>query len=180
MPIYAYGVRKPKIDESAWIFPSADIIGKVIIGRNVYIGAGAVIRGDYGTVKIGDGTAIEENVTIHARPGGTTLIEKNVTVGHAAMLHNCILREGCVIGMHSVVTDYAEVGEWAIVAEGSVVKARDKIPPGKVAAGVPAQIKGDVKETHKQFWAATKEVYQDLAQTYPKKLKILNREDVKN
>ncbi|MHA1342257.1 MAG: gamma carbonic anhydrase family protein [Promethearchaeota archaeon] len=175
IPIYAYGARKPKIDPSAWIFPSADIIGKVQIGANVYIGAGVVIRGDYGTIKIGDGSAIEENVTIHARPGGNTIIEKNVTVGHAAMLHNCTLREGCIIGMNSVVSDYAEVGEWAIVAEGSVVKSKDKIPPNMIAAGVPAIIKGPVKESHKRFWAATKEIYQDLAKKYPKKLKLIER-----
>ncbi|MHA1794368.1 MAG: gamma carbonic anhydrase family protein [Promethearchaeota archaeon] len=96
-----------------------------------------------------------------------------MTVGHSAMLHNCTLKEGCIIGMQAVVTDYAEVGEWAIVAEGSVVKARDKIPPEMVAAGVPATLKGPVKPSHKEFWAATKQVYQDLARSYPKKLKLI-------
>ena len=170
MTIWQYGKRKPKIDPSAWIFPSADVIGKVIIGANVYIGAGAVIRGDYGKIVIKDGSAIEENVTIHSSPGGTTMIEENVTVGHAAMLHNCILRKGSVIGMSSVVTDYAEVGEGAIIAEGAVVKKRTKIGAYRIAAGVPAKEIGDVKEIQTKLWSAAKEIYRDLTRDYPKKL----------
>jgi phenylacetic acid degradation protein len=175
MAIYAYGKRTPKIDPTAWVFPSADIIGKVIIGPNVYIGAGAILRGDYGKIKIEEGAAIEENVTIHARPGGTTLIGKNVTVGHAAMLHNCTLKAECVVGMNSVVSDYAEVGEGAIVAEGAVVKGKSIIGPKKIAAGVPAKEIGDVSENQTRFWQATKQIYQDLARDYPKKLKEIPR-----
>jgi len=179
MAIYRYGGRKPRIKkEGTWIFPSADVIGKVIIGPNVYIGAHAVIRGDYGKIIIKEGTAIEENVTIHARPNGTTLIEENVTVGHAAMLHNCTLRKGSIIGMNSTVTDYAEVGEGAIVAEGAVVKTKSIIPPKKVAAGVPAEVIGNVKKNHSMFWNATKEMYQQLAKDYPRKLKKIKWEDL--
>ncbi len=126
MTIWAYGKHEPKIDPSAWIFPSADVIGDVTIGKNVYIGPGAVIRGDYGKIIIGDGSAVEENVTIHARMGDKCIIEENVTIGHAAMIHTCILRKGCVIGMQSTVTDWAEVGEDAIIGEGAVVATRNK------------------------------------------------------
>jgi phenylacetic acid degradation protein len=168
------GRRKPKIDSTAWIFPSADVIGKVIIGANVYIGAGAVIRGDYGKIIIKDGSAIEENVTIHASPGLTTIIEENVTVGHAAMLHNCTLRKNCVIGMNSTVTDYSEVGEGAIVAENALVKRKTKISPYKIAAGVPATEIGDVKPQQTEIWKAAKELYQDLAKKYPEKLEKIS------
>lgn len=171
MAVYAYGKRVPKIDETAWIFPSADIIGKVNIGEGAYIGAGAVIRGDYGRIRIGKGTAIEENVTIHAQPGGTAKIEENVTVGHAAMLHNCTLRKNCVIGMNSVISDYAEVGEWSIIAEGAVVNAKTIIPPETIWAGVPAKQIGVIEEKHKRFWSAVKEIYQNLAKEYPTKLR---------
>jgi len=178
MTLWRYGGRRPRIDPNgSWIFPSADVIGKVEIGPNVYVGANAVIRGDYGKIIIKEGTAIEESVTVHARPGGTTLIEEDVTVGHAAMLHNCTLRKGCIVGMNSTVTDYAEVGEDAIVAEGAVVKARSKIPAGKVAAGIPAKVIGDVNPKHTQFWKATKEMYQQLAKDYPRKLKEMSWED---
>jgi carbonic anhydrase/acetyltransferase-like protein (isoleucine patch superfamily) len=171
MTVWAYGVRTPKIDESAWVFPSADVIGKVTIGPNVYIGAGAVIRGDYGTIIIGEGSAIEENVTIHARMNEKCVIGKNVTVGHAAMLHNCTINDNAVIGMNSTISDYAIIGEWAIIAEGAVVKSKAQISPNIIAAGVPAVEIGPVNENHKQFWSLAKEVYQQLAHDYLKKLK---------
>jgi len=174
MAIYAYGKRTPKIAESAWIFPSADVIGKVSIDENVYVGAGAVIRGDYGKIIIGAGAAIEENVTIHARHSGITTIEEDVTVGHAAMLHNCTLKKNCVVGMNSVVSDYAEIGEWAIIAEGAVVSGKTVVPPGTVWAGVPAKQIGTVTENHKKFWGAAKAVYQELARKYPKKLRKID------
>ena len=177
MTVYAYGARKPKIDPTAWVFPSADIIGKVILGPKVYVGAGAVIRGDYGKIIIGEGSAIEENVTIHARPNGKTIIEENVTVGHAAMLHNCTLRKGCVVGMNSVVSDMAEIGEGAIVAEGAVVKGGSKIGAKMIAAGVPAKEIGPVKENQTMFWNGVKEIYQGLTVDYPRKLKRLVQYD---
>jgi len=171
MTIWAYGDRIPQINPSTWVFPTADIIGKVTLGPNVYVGAGAVIRGDYGEIIIEEGTAIEENVTIHARWDEVCRIGKNVTVGHAAMIHNCTIHDNAVIGMKSVVSDYAEVGEWAIIAEGAVVTGKSKISANKVAAGIPAKEIGDVQEKHKKFWSLAKAVYQQLAKDYPKKLR---------
>lgn len=171
MTIWAYGTRVPEIDKSAWVFPSADIIGKVIIGPKVYIGAGAVIRGDYGTISIGEGTAIEENVTIHARMNDKCIIGKDVTVGHAAMIHNCTINDNAVIGMNSTVSDYSVVGEWAIIAEGAVVKSKSQIKANAIAAGIPAVEIGEVNEKQKAFWSMAKQIYQELARDYPKKLK---------
>ncbi|MCF2138916.1 MAG: gamma carbonic anhydrase family protein [Candidatus Lokiarchaeota archaeon] len=174
MAVYAFGKRVPKIDPSAWIFPSASVIGKVSIGANVYIGAGAVIRGDYGKIEIADGVSIEENVTIHARPGGKTVIEKNVTIGHAAMIHNCTLKHDCVIGMHATVSDYAVVGENAIVGEAALVKSKQIISPNIVAVGVPAKEIKEVPQNMLEFWHGVKEIYRDLAEKYPIKLKRID------
>ncbi len=174
MTIWAYGRRIPKIDKTAWIFPSADIIGKVFIGPNVYVGAGAVIRGDYGTIKIGEGTAVEENVTIHARMNDKCVIGKNVTIGHAAVLHNCIIEDNAVIGMNTVISDYSIVGNSAIIAEGAVVKSKSQIDANSIAAGIPAIKIGEVNEKQKKFWSLVKEIYQDLANDYPRKLKKVN------
>ena len=173
MPVYAYGKFVPRIDPSAYLFPSADVIGNVRIGAKVFVGAGAVIRGDYGEIDIDDGSAIEENVTIHARISQKTTICKNVTVGHAAMIHTCTIREGAVIGMKAVVSDFAEIGENAIVAEGAVVKSKTKIAPGSIAAGVPAKEIGMAKPEQIDFWQAAKLVYQGLCRDYPKKLRLL-------
>ncbi|MBD3187126.1 gamma carbonic anhydrase family protein [Candidatus Bathyarchaeota archaeon] len=174
MAIYAYGKRVPEIDETAWVFPTASVIGKVTLEGKVYVGAGAVLRGDYGSIIVKSGSAIEENTTIHARMAGTCFIEQDVTVGHAAMLHNCTIKKGAVIGMNATVSDHAIVGEGTIIAEGAVVKAKSDIPPFKIAAGVPAQVIGDVPEAHKEFWLAAKEVYKALCRDYKRKLKRLD------
>lgn len=171
MTIWAYGNREPNVDPTAWIFPTADVIGDVTIGKEVYIGPGAVIRGDYGKIIIGDGSAVEENVTIHARMSDKCIIEENVTIGHAAMIHTCTLRKGCVIGMQATVTDWAEVGEDAIIGEGAVVATKTKIAPKMVAVGIPAKEIKPVSDQALMFWKAAKEIYQGLARDYPKKLR---------
>jgi carbonic anhydrase/acetyltransferase-like protein (isoleucine patch superfamily) len=166
MSLYELNGAKPVIDSSSWVAPSADLIGNVIIGKNCYVGWGAVLRGDYGTIIIGDGSAVEENVTIHARPGDFTRIGKDVTIGHNVMIHNAEINDNAVIGMNSTITDYSIVGEWAIVGEHSLIKRRQIVPAGKVYAGVPAVEKGDVLEKHKVEWNAAKKVYQNLALRY--------------
>ena len=177
MTVYAFGTRIPRIDHSAWIHPAADITGKVIIGPNVYVGSGAVLRGDFGTIIVGAGTAVEENVTIHARPSGKTIIEENVTIGHAAMIHNCTIHAGALIGMNATVSDYAEVGSGAIVAEGAVVKRKSVIAPNMIAAGVPATEIGPVPEINAKIANEGASVYADLAKQYPKKLRVLSPDE---
>lgn len=174
MAVYAFGKRVPEIDPSSWIFPTAAVIGKVIIGKNCYVGAGAVIRGDYGKIILGDGVSIEENVTIHARPGGKTILEDNVTIGHAAMIHNCTIKHDAVIGMQATVSDYAEIGEFAIIGEAALVKSKQIIAPNKIAVGFPAKEIKEVPPAVKEFWQGVKEIYRDLAASYPKKLRKID------
>ncbi len=166
MPLYEINGKRPVIDPASWIAPSADIIGNVTIGRNCYIGWGAVIRGDYGTITVGDGSAIEENVTIHARPGNHVIIGNDVTIGHNAMIHNTTIHDNAVIGMNSTITDYSEIGEWAIIAEHSLIKRNQSVPAGKIYAGVPAVEKGDVLDRHREEWSIAKKIYRDLADRY--------------
>ena len=174
MAIYAYGERIPQIDQTAWVFPSADIIGDVQIGPGAYIGAGAILRGDYGTIFIEEGAAIEENVTIHASPQRECRVEKNAVIGHMAMLHGCTIRQEAVVGMSSVVSNDAVVGVGAIIGEGAVVKGKTQIPDYTIAVGVPAKIKGEVSKSAKRYWKAAGNVYRQLAIDYPKKLKKIS------
>jgi len=167
MAIYRFEDRMPQIAASAWVFPDAVIIGDVRLGENVYVGAGAILRGDYGTIFIGDGTAIEEGVIVHARPGDKTVFGKRVTVGHGAMIHNATIGDEAVIGMRATVSDYAEVGAGAIIGEGALVRNKQVIPPWKVAVGVPCKVIGDVEERHKQMWSDAKKLYIYLARRYP-------------
>ncbi|HME52543.1 MAG TPA: hypothetical protein VKM55_10020 [Candidatus Lokiarchaeia archaeon] len=116
---------------------------------------------------------MEENVTIHARPSGKTIIEENVTIGHAAVLHNCIIHAGALIGMNATVSDFADIGEGAIVAEGAVVKRKSVIAPNMIAAGIPASEIGPVPEINAKIASEGATVYADLAKQYPKKLRPL-------
>jgi carbonic anhydrase/acetyltransferase-like protein (isoleucine patch superfamily) len=171
MSFYEIEGKRPVIGSTSWVAESADIIGNVTIGENCYIGWGAVIRADYGTIVIGDGSAIEENVTIHARPGGSVIIGKEVTVGHHAMIHNCSIDDYAVIGMSATITDYSKVGEWTIIGEHSLVKRNQIVPPRKIYAGVPSVEKGDLLERHKTEWSLAKKIYQNIAAKYKTEMK---------
>ena len=137
----------------------------MIIGENCYIGAGARIRGDYGTITIGPHSAVEDNCVIHARPGEQAVIGAHVTMGHACILHNCTIRDWVVIGMGAIVSDYADVGEWAAIGEGAVVKNRQQIPAGAIAVGIPAKIIGETSPDYREQWTGFKEIYNRLADT---------------
>ncbi|MFX1295223.1 MAG: gamma carbonic anhydrase family protein [Promethearchaeota archaeon] len=177
MTVFAFGNRKPKIHSTAWIHPVADVTGKVFIGPSVYIGAGAIIRGDLGTIYIDTGSAILENVTIQASPNQKVFIGKNVTLSVAVVLHNCTIQDGAMIGMGAIISDNVEVGKGAIVGEGSVVKSNMKIESNMIAVGVPAKVIGKISEKKRVFIKTIPEVYQSLTQKYPKKLRILNPEE---
>ena len=163
MAVYEFEGRRPKIPKSAYVYESADVIGGATLGEGCYVGPGAVVRADYGTIEIGDGTAVEENCVLHARPGERLEIGKSVTVGHGAILHNCTIKDFAVIGMGAVVSDYSVVGEWAVVGEGAVVKNRQEIPSKAIAVGVPAKVVGEIDEKFKEQWTKFKGMYEELA-----------------
>jgi len=105
--LYEFEEKSPEIGKGSFVFDTATIIGNVKIGEGCYIGAGAVLRGDYGRIEIGDYTAIEDNCVVHARPDDLCRVKDHVTIGHAAVLHNCDLSVWGVFGMRAVVDDYA-------------------------------------------------------------------------
>lgn len=178
MPIFEFEDRRPRIAASAYVAPSAQVIGDVRIADHCYIGHGAILRGDYGTIVVGTGTAIEEGAIIHARPGDRTVFGREVTLGHGAMVHNARIDEYAVIGMRATVSDYARVGVWAIVGEMTLVRNSQEIPAGKIAVGVPAKVIGDVTDKHKAMWTYGKQLYQDLARRYPAGMREMTRADV--
>ena len=164
MAIYEYEGRRPVTGPKCFIFENATLIGNVVLGQNVYIGPGAVLRGDYGRIEVGDRTSIEDNCVIHARPNQLTSIGSDVTIGHGAIIHNATIRDWTVVGMGSVVSDFSEVGVWCVIGEGAVVKNKTVIPDGKIAVGVPAKPVADTSDEYRTQWTAFKKLYNDLAE----------------
>jgi len=167
MALYRFGERVPQIAAGAWISDSARVIGDVVVGAGCYVGHGAVLRGDYGSIRLGAGTAIEENAMLHIRPEGLLELGERVTVGHSATLHCRHVDDFAVVGIGAILSFEVEVGRWAIVAEGCVVPSGTVIPPEQLFVGVPARFVGPVEQRHKDFWTYGKQLYVDLAARYP-------------
>lgn len=130
------------------------------------MGHGTVLRGDYGTIEIGSGTAVEEGAVLHAPPDGLCRIGKRVTLGHGCIVHGDAVEDYALIGLGSVVSLHAVVGSWAIVAEGCVVKNKQVIPEKVVVAGNPARFVRNIESRDIEFWSWAKQLYVDLAQRY--------------
>ena len=166
--LYAFDGRKPEIGKGVYISDQAVVIGDVKIGAGCYVGPGAILRGDYGRIEIGSGTAVEENVTVHAPPAQVCHIGKKVTLGHGAIIHARTIGDLAVIGMGAVLSLGVKVGERAIVAEGAVVKMNQKVPAGVVVAGNPAKVIRNVTPEDEERWKKGKQLYIDLAKKYLK------------
>ena len=164
--IYGFDGRKPQVGKETYVSETALLIGDVKVGDNCYIGHGTILRGDYGSIEIGDGTAIEEGAVIHAPPKETCWIGKKVTVGHGAIVHAKSIGDSAVIGMGAIVSLWSEIGERSIVAEGTVIKMKQKFPSGVVVAGNPAHHIREVSSKDEEMWNWGKEIYVKLAKKY--------------
>jgi carbonic anhydrase/acetyltransferase-like protein (isoleucine patch superfamily) len=166
--IFIFDNQKPDIGKDSYISDLASVIGNVSIGNNCYIGHGAILRGDYGRIEIGSGTAVEEGVMVHAPPDGICKIGKKVTIGHGAIIHGKSIGDFSVIGMGAVVSIYAEIGEKSIVAEGGIVKRNQIVDRKVVVAGNPAEFVRKIKPEDEAHWERGKQIYIDLAKKYLK------------
>lgn len=133
------GVR-PVIDPTAYVHPTAVLIGDAIVGPRCYVGPGAVMRGDFGRVVMEEGSNLQDNCIMHAFPGMDCVIEVDGHIGHGAILHGCRVKRNALVGMNSVVMDGAIIGDSAMVAAMAFVKAGFEVPDGMLAAGTPAKI----------------------------------------
>ena len=130
----------PVVDPSSYVHPSAVLIGDVIVGAGCYIGPFASLRGDFGGIRVHAGANIQDSCVMHGFPGTDTVVEENGHIGHAAVLHSCVIRKNALVGMNAVVNDNAVIGEWAIVAAMAFVKAGMVVPPRTLVAGTPARV----------------------------------------
>ncbi|MDY6796137.1 MAG: phenylacetic acid degradation protein PaaY [Actinomycetota bacterium] len=179
MPIYSFEGRSPRISPSAYVDPSAVIIGDVYIGDNCYIGPGAVIRGDWGRVVIEEGSNLQDNAVIHARPTDTTYLGPDSHVGHGAILHGCRLEGHVLVGMGAVINDGAFLEEASIVASGALVPPGMRVAGRTVVAGVPAEVLGEVDESRDTLlWIGTR-AYQSLPDRYRSECSETSLEDAR-
>ena len=170
--IYEFNGYKPVIHKSSFIHKEATIIGNVIIGKDVYIGPGASLRGDWGQINIKDGCNIQDNCIIHIFPGKDVVLEKNAHIGHGAIIHGANIGENTLVGMNAVIMDDANVGDECIVGALCFVKGEMQIPNRKVVIGNPAQIKRDVSDNMINWKSKGTELYQQL----PEECKNLMKE----
>ena len=160
--VFEFDGFRPVIDESAFIHPNATVTGNVVIGRNVYVGPGAAIRGDWGGILIEDGCNVQENCVIHMFPGVTVVLESSAHVGHGAIVHGARICRNALIGMNAVVMDNATVGAECIVGALCFVPAEMQIPARKVVVGSPARIVKDVSDEMLAWKTEGTQLYQAL------------------
>jgi phenylacetic acid degradation protein len=144
--IYEFNGFKPVIHESAFIHPAATVTGNVIIGKKVYIGPGAAIRGDWGKIIIEDGCNVQENCTIHMFPGVTVHLHQDAHIGHGAVIHGAVIGKNVLVGMNAVIMDNAVIGDNSIIGALSFVPAETIIAERKVAVGNPVKVIKDATD----------------------------------
>lgn len=162
MSIYAFDGFIPVVHENAFVHPKASVTGNVIIGKDVYIGPGAAIRGDWGGIVIEDGCNVQENCTIHMFPGVTVVLEAGAHIGHGAVVHGARIGANALIGMNAVVMDNAVVGAGSIVGALCFVPTEMRIPPRSVVVGNPAKIVKEVSDEMLQWKSEGTALYQQL------------------
>lgn len=160
--IYRFKEFRPVVHPSSFVHPLAAVRGNVIIGKDVYIGPGAAIRGDWGEIIIEDGCNVQENCTIHMFPGVTVRLEEAAHIGHGAVIHGATIGENCLVGMNAVVMDRVQLGKESIVGALTFIKADSEIPPRSLVVGNPGKIIREVSDEMIQWKSKGTGLYQQL------------------
>lgn len=160
---YEYKGIKPVVHETAYVHPQAVVTGHVIIGKDVYIGPGAAIRGDFGKIVIEDGCNVQENCTIHMFPGVTVTLKENAHIGHGAIIHGATIGKNCLVGMNAVIMDDVVLGDECIVGALTFIKAKENFPARSLIVGNPAKVIREVSDDMINWKTEGTSVYQQLA-----------------
>ncbi len=171
--VYEFKGFIPVIHESSFIHPQAAVTGNVIIGKDVYVGPGAAIRGDWGEIIIEDGCNIQENCTIHMFPGKSITLKSGAHIGHGAIIHGANIGKNCLVGMNAVIMDDCEIGDECIVGALAFVKAETHIPARRMVVGNPAVIIKTVSDEMIVWKTKGTELYQKLPKELYETLKAV-------
>jgi phenylacetic acid degradation protein len=169
--IFEFEGFRPVVHESAFVHPLATVVGNVTIGRDVYIGPGAVIRGDWGEIIIEDGSNIQENCIIHMYPGLTVLLKESSHIGHGAIIHGATIGRNCLVGMNAVLMDNVILGDECVVGALCFVPAGMVIPARKVLVGNPAKIVKDISDEKVRLKTEGTKIYQGLPERLRRSLR---------
>lgn len=160
--IYAFEGYVPVVHESAFVHPNATVVGNVVIGRGVYVGPGAVIRGDWGGIEIADGCNVQESCVIHMFPGVVVRLEESAHIGHGAVVHGAHIGRNVLVGMNAVVMDRAEIGAESVIGALCFVPAEMQVPPRSLVVGNPAKIVRQVSDEMLAWKTEGTRLYQGL------------------
>jgi carbonic anhydrase/acetyltransferase-like protein (isoleucine patch superfamily) len=168
---FELGGHRPKVHPDAYIAPTAVLIGEVEVEAGASVWFGAVLRGDEAAIKVGPGANIQDNAVIHCAENLPTVIGKDVTIGHSAQLEGCVVEEGALVGMGATMLQGSRLGAGSMLAAGAVLGEGAEIPPGQLAAGVPAVVKKELAGSSRNWVASSARHYKDRAVRYRADLK---------
>jgi len=168
VPIFELEGASPEVHESAFVAPSADLIGRVTVGAGASVWFGVVARGDVERIVIGAGSNVQDGAILHADPGFPCTLEENVTVGHRAIVHGATCKRGSLVGMGAIMLNGSSLGEGAVLGAGALLGEEKSVPAGMLAVGIPARVMREVSASEN---AAR---YQALAQRYKRALEQIS------
>jgi carbonic anhydrase/acetyltransferase-like protein (isoleucine patch superfamily) len=168
---FELGGKRPNVHPDAYIAPTAVLIGDVEVGAGASVWFGAVLRGDEAKISIGAGANVQDNAVLHCAENLPTVIEKDASVGHSAQLEGCVVEQGAVVGMGATMLQRSRLGAGSMLAAGAVLQEGKEVPPGHMAAGVPATVKKALDGSSNHWVGTTAQHYQDRAIRYRAQLK---------
>jgi carbonic anhydrase/acetyltransferase-like protein (isoleucine patch superfamily) len=168
---FELGGKRPNVHPDAYIAPTAVLIGDVEVGAGASVWFGAVLRGDEARISIGAGANVQDNAVLHCAENLPTVIEENASVGHSAQLEGCVVEQGAVVGMGATMLQRSRLGAGSMLAAGAVLQEGKEVPPGHMAAGVPATVKKALDGSSNHWVGTTAQHYQDRAVRYRAQLK---------
>ncbi len=158
--------KRPSVHPDAYIAPTAVLIGDVEVGAGASVWFGAVLRGDEAAIKVGEGANIQDNVVVHCAHDLPTLIERNASVGHSALLEGCVVEQGALVGMGAIMLQRSRLGAGSMLAAGAVLAEGKSVPAGHLAAGVPATVRKPLDGSSESWVGTAAKHYQERAVRY--------------
>ncbi|PNI07885.1 gamma carbonic anhydrase family protein [Arthrobacter sp. AFG7.2] len=162
-PLYPFAGNTPAVHDSVFVAPSASIIGNATLARDSSAFYGVSVRADTAAISVGEGSNLQDNVVLHADPGFPCTVGERVSVGHAAVVHGCTVKDDCLIGMGATILNGAVIGAGSLIAAGAVVLEGTVVPPRSLVAGVPGKVRRELTEEEYDGVRANAARYRELA-----------------